>query len=541
MRWRLPLSYAGIALLAALALGAVLLLTVRGYYTQRELDYLTGNARAIADMMAAAAQVDEQGWLVNAQQKQLTSLSFLTQARVQLLDTDGRVVADSGTPAPSAVSMWGLFKRRVTYEPFEEPLPDLGQQVSRVTDIEKDIAITDTRSIILWIRSDITPQVQYTSGITIQTGVAVTVSGDLSTTEDVLFTLPAFGTPFGFGLSGDSADDGRRSTQVVRALIQTPEGKSIGQVQVSEGPAYGGQIVDSVARGWAIASLVAVLLAAGVGFVISRHISTPLVALTDVTARMAAGDLSARAAVTRRDELGTLASSFNEMATRVEETVVALRHFVADAAHELHTPLTALRTNLELIADEPAGAARARFVRRAQSQVDRLQTLTGGLLDLSRVEACPSQDYMAVDLSVLVQEVSELYASRAEQCGLAFALELPARSVMVQGHAAQLRRALGNLLDNALKFTAQGGSIHVGMRRVDDMAELCIEDTGIGIPAEDLPRLFSRFHRGRNAAAFPGSGLGLAIVKAIVDNHGGSVRAERINAGTRLVVTLPVH
>jgi signal transduction histidine kinase len=324
--------------------------------------------------------------------------------------------------------------------------------------------------------------------------------------------------------------------------IERPGGKTLGYIQVSEGPAYGGQIVDSVALGWAVAGVVAVLLAVGVGLIISRRISAPLVSLTDVTERMAAGDLSARASVMRRDELGTLATAFNDMAARVEETVMALRHFVGDAAHELHTPLTALRTNLELIADEQDKGERENFICQAQAQMDRLQALSGGLLDLSRLDAATaSGSHMrtAIDLTALVQGVSELYASRAEQDGLGFELDVPPVPMMVCGDEVQLQRALSNLLDNALKFTPKGGTVRTHLQSRDGVVQVLIEDNGIGIPTGDMPRLFNRFHRGRNAAVYPGSGLGLAIVKAIVEGHDGTVTAERLDPGTRFVMTLP--
>lgn len=339
---------------------------------------------------------------------------------------------------------------------------------------------------------------------------------------------PSIEAPYGFGWGAD----GQRSDQVVRGPVYNWDGELLGYVELSEGPAYGRQILGSVTRGWAIASAVAVLLAAVVGWAISHTISGPLLVLTEVTARMAAGDLATRAQATkRRDELGTLARSFNRMANRVEETVVTLRRFVSDAAHEIHTPLTALRTNLELAPDND-------FVIQAKAQADRLEALTRALLDLSRLESGSAQEATApVELTALVREASEPYASWAEQAGLTFGLTLPEGPVAVEGDEAQLRCALGNLLDNAVKFTPEGGAIRVGLRRKDNEAELWVEDSGIA--DEDLPHLFSHFHRGRNAAAYPGSGLGLAIAKAIVENHGGCIGVEStIGQGSRFSLTL---
>jgi signal transduction histidine kinase len=254
---------------------------------------------------------------------------------------------------------------------------------------------------------------------------------------------------------------------------------------------------------------------------------------------MAGGDLSARADATRRDEFGTLARSFNRMAGQVEDTVATLRRFVSDAAHEIHTPLATLRTNLEMMQEDSLPGWSER-VARAQAQVERLEALTRGMLDLSRVEAGIGQGALGpVSLTALIREVSELYASRAEQAGLLFALSLPETPLTIQGDEAQLRQAIANLLDNAVKFTREGGHVRLGLQREGDMTVLWVEDTGIGIPEADLPLLFQRFHRGRNTEGYPGSGLGLAIVKAIANRHGGCVAAEGNDGGTRISLRLP--
>ena len=139
----------------------------------------------------------------------------------------------------------------------------------------------------------------------------------------------------------------------------------LGSVVLSEGPAYGSAISTTVAWGWALASTVAILLAALVGWTLSRRISAPVLALSEATARMAQGDLGSRARVPSHDEFAQLARSFNDMADQVETTITALRRFVSDAAHELRTPLTALRTNLDLALDE-TNSARAGGVCRAR-------------------------------------------------------------------------------------------------------------------------------------------------------------------------------
>jgi signal transduction histidine kinase len=364
----------------------------------------------------------------------------------------------------------------------------------------------------------------------------------LSEPPNFVSFFPTIGTPYGFEFSLDQGSGGQRSTQSVNQPFYDTADQLLGYVEVSNGPAYGRQVLQRVAQGWAIASSVAVVVAAVVGWFVSHRLTTPLLTLTEVTTQMAAGDLSARVEVFRRDEVGLLAGRFNEMAQQVEETVATLRRFVADAAHELHTPLTALRTNLELAIEDRVEQQQT-HLEQAQLQVIRLEQLSRDLLDLSRLETETGKiNHKPVDLIRLLQEIGERYASQAEQAHLSFTLQLPEERLTVSGNEAHLRRAVSNLLDNALKFTQAGGVVQMALSHLADTeeVEIQIEDSGIGIPPDELPQLFSRFHRGRNATTYPGNGLGLAIVKAIVEGHGGRVTAENTAQGARFSLYLPV-
>jgi signal transduction histidine kinase len=354
-------------------------------------------------------------------------------------------------------------------------------------------------------------------------------------------TLPAGDTFYTFEAIGEPLRDQQYSNVSVRIPVQDTSGSTIATLWLSDGPAYGASILSRVALAWGIASLAAVLLAAAAGWAISRRLTAPLLALTDVTQSMAEGDLTVRADTLPEVEFNELARSFNQMASRVEAMVLALRRFVSDASHELQTPLTALRTNLDLAVSELDPAIQKTYLERALGQVERLHQLATGLLDLSRMEAGLNHHEPApVDLRQMVSELSEVYAAQAEQAGKEFSLLAPEHMVLVLGNEGQLRQAVGNLIDNALKFTPPGGSIVVGLDSSEDQIRVSVEDTGIGVPAEDLDQLFKRFHRGRNAAAYPGSGLGLAIVQTIAEAHQGGVTAEnRSTGGAKFTLQLP--
>ena len=160
--------------------------------------------------------------------------------------------------------------------------------------------------------------------------------------------------------------------------------------------------------------------------------------------------------------------------------------------------------------------------------VGRLDELNANLLDLSRLEAAvPGVVMTAVDWTELLQARSERYASQAEQAGLIFEAEWPSAHVIIHAEAGQIGRAMDDLVDNACKFTPPNGTVRVALSQRDGQAIFSVvRDTGIGIPADDLAELFSRFHRGRNTTPYPGSGLGLAIVKAIATAHGGQVEVK---------------
>jgi len=346
-------------------------------------------------------------------------------------------------------------------------------------------------------------------------------------------------SPIGGGLFGGQDGGGGNSDRTVQASL-TSGGTAVATLLLSDGLAYGAAVVRTTLVAWLIAGCAALILAALAGWIYSRHLTRPLLAMAAASNGMAGGDLARRAEVDRADEIGALADSFNAMADKNQATVTALRRFVADAAHEIGTPLTALQTDLELAKDSPEKTTRERLIDRAMTQADRIGRLSGALLRLSVLDTGLRSQLRPLDLVPLVRSVGGSLASRAEQAGISFAVTTADAELPIYGDEAGLRAAIDNLVDNALKFTPSGGSVTLGAVAQGRQALVWVEDSGIGIPAEDVAALFSRFHRGRNAAAYPGSGLGLAIVQATMELHGGKASVSSSPAGSRFELRLPL-
>jgi signal transduction histidine kinase len=517
IRWRLPASYGVVALLAALSLGSFMLLALRSYYADQEHRYLLGNALVLQPVLEEILQSNVSETLI---QDQINGLAFLTQAQIRLLDVNGIPIADSGTPNKEQfVAVSGAAKRFI---------PPFGSGPAELPG--------DEMPTLIYVNNGGSSPNQ------IPFDREIPFSGP-APKEDIILSVKA--SPYGYGFVAQSDfDPTRRSPQSVSVPLTTFDGKLLGTLEFSNGPSYGANVIDSVTSAWLVASVFAIVIAALAGWFMSKRVTRPVLALEQATRQMEQGDLGARVDLPqeRQQEFLSLANSFNGMAAQVEQTISTLREFVADAAHELHTPLTALQANIELARNEQNASARSRYLTRAHEQSQRLEGLVQSLLDLSRIEAAGSESSFApVDFVQLVREVGEQFASRAEQAERSLTLNVSEEPLHVQGNETQLRQVIVNLLENALKFTPRNGSISVDLRHSENEARLTIRDSGIGIPAEDLTHLFERFHRGRNAAEYAGNGLGLAIVKAIVSRHGGDVTVQsQPGLGTQVNVSIPV-
>jgi two-component system sensor histidine kinase MtrB len=292
----------------------------------------------------------------------------------------------------------------------------------------------------------------------------------------------------------------------------------------------------------------ALVVAVIAGFLIGRTITDPLRSLAGTARRMADGDLSARAAAARRDEIGDLARQFNGMAESLEASFRELRaerdslkRFVADASHELRTPITALATFNELLqgsASEDAGA-RQEFLRESQAQLARLQWITTNLLDLSRLDAGIAGLSLGRHAAADIVE-SAVAGSRAAARQKNVSLDVGATdsSLVLVCDGQRVQIALANLVANAVKFVQPGGAVSVEASSVDGRVSFTVRDNGPGISPEELPLIFDRFYRGKGASG-DGAGLGLAIARSVANAHGGNVSV-RSAPGLGSIFTLEI-
>jgi signal transduction histidine kinase len=287
------------------------------------------------------------------------------------------------------------------------------------------------------------------------------------------------------------------------------------------------------ALGWLLAGLVpaGAIGAAAMARLAAGRVLRPVGRLTDTVERIrATGDLSAPIQTPGQDEVSRLGQAFAAMMAALAESVSAQRQLVADASHELRTPLTSLITNLELLAEQPDDPSVPALAAAALDEAGELRRLINDLTELAR-DGQASFHIEDVRLDLVAERVAARAASRTP--GLRY--EFDCQPTLVRGDPDALERAIGNLVDNALKWSPPGGRILISAAN----GTVEVTDDGPGIPADDLPHIFDRFYRSATARSLPGSGLGLAIVRRIADMHHGTAEAVPLPQGMKFRISLP--
>ena len=323
----------------------------------------------------------------------------------------------------------------------------------------------------------------------------------------------------------------------VTVLQPSPSRGSLGRMSATLG------FLQSLWWQFLLAGAFAAVIALVIARWLARGMTQPLRDMAQAARRMETGDYSTRVHTTSRDEVGQLATAFNRMSEELEHLEQSRRDLVANVSHELKTPITAIRAHLENLLDgveQPAPET----LQVMLAQSERLGRLVEALLDLSKLESgevpLRRED---VTLEPLVdQVVSEIEVARPER-GVRLERELARDLPAVDADRERVHQVLFNLVDNAVRFTPPGGEVRVSAYRHNGSVEIKVADTGVGIPAEHLPRLFERFYRVDTARSREdgGTGIGLAIARSVVEMHGGHIRAEsELGRGSTFTFDLPV-
>jgi two-component system OmpR family sensor kinase len=303
---------------------------------------------------------------------------------------------------------------------------------------------------------------------------------------------------------------------------------------------FASNLLPPLLQAGAVALVLSVLLA----LLVSRSVSKPLRRVADAARAITRGQTGIRAPVSGPNEVRGLARSFNTMVEQVEAVQQSQRDFVANVSHELKTPLTSIQGFSQALLDGTAATpeATARAARVIHEETERMRRMVDDLLTLARFDA--GQMVMArepVELGPLLSSCVEKLAPQAQAAHVTVELDA-SEKVTVPGDADRLAQVLTNLVDNSIAHTPQGGKVTLAVHRsAESSVEIAVTDSGEGIPAEEISRVFERFYQvDKSRPRRRGAGLGLAIVKEIVEAHGGTIVAESVvGLGSRFTVRLP--
>jgi signal transduction histidine kinase len=329
--------------------------------------------------------------------------------------------------------------------------------------------------------------------------------------------------------------------RILREPLTSPD-HSGGSIEIGRSIAETNESITEIRYALAGGAILALVLTFFPAYYIAGRGLRPIRDVTRLARRIErTGDFSQRLMERHgSDETGELIATFNQLIERVDQMIAAQAEFLAESSHEMRRPLTILRTNLDILRDPTLPAAdRAACLERMSQQARAMSSLVGDLLLLTRDKA-QSLEQMHVDFSRLCgDEVAASVGFTDNEARVESDIE---PGVIVIGDEERLHQMVKNLLENAVAYTPKDGRVTLSLRTEGTSVRLTVEDTGIGIAEEDLPRVFERFYRGEEAKSMrrDGVGLGLAIAKYVAEGHGGRIAAAaRSGGGTSFTVTLP--
>ncbi len=295
----------------------------------------------------------------------------------------------------------------------------------------------------------------------------------------------------------------------------------------------------AVTEAVSISAIAATITALIASIFISRQVVAPVQAMTEASRWIAKGHYEERVQVQgdaskqEQDELGQLALSFNRMANQLEKTETMRRQLIGDVTHELRTPLTTIKGFMEGLMDGKLPASDETY-SQIYREADRLQRLVNDLQELSRVEAGAFElDLQPASLEAIIDQTVQRLGHQFQEKGVTLATQIPADLPQVILDEDRISQVLINLVGNALQYTPSGGRVEISANVLADSVQVEISDTGIGIPTEHLPHLFSRFYRVDKSRSrqIGGSGIGLTIARHLVEAHHGRIWAESSGSG----------
>lgn len=495
LSFRLVTWYAGLLTIVFVLLGALTVVLLRQYLELNVLDNQARRARQIADTLVAA--VSRTGEAALARQVEELYAPEANERFIRITRADGHVVYVSGKPHDG------------NFDPAKVPAPSLTHNGG-------------------FLRKEILP------------GGSVLVAAHVYT--------PAFAGSHpssSAAAPAGPADTHASGTAAPAAAAPAAAAGSRYMVEVGASTARTEETVRQVLLMLAIGLPVAVAVAVTGGFVLVRRALKPVDNLSQKAAAITQHNLSERLPVVPTgDELERLSLSLNLLISRLEDAINSTKQFVADASHELRTPLAVLRGELENLAQDVQLKSHTReTLGSALEEVDRLAEIVEGLLALSRLDTGEAQgERRRFDLAELVATTADQMSLLAEDKHISVVCDC-ATGVMIEGDQARLKQVVVNLLDNAIKYTPDGGRIRLRIAQEDGYAVLDVADDGIGIPPEALPHVFKRFFRvdGSRSREQGGAGLGLSIVKSICEAHGAQVEVSSTpGKGSRFRIRQPL-
>jgi signal transduction histidine kinase len=290
------------------------------------------------------------------------------------------------------------------------------------------------------------------------------------------------------------------------------------------------------------ALVIVVLASTLIGWFMARRALSGVDKVTQTAIAISQGELDKRVPVKgQQDEIGRLAQAFNSMLNRIQALMLQMEEVTDNIAHDLRSPIARIRGIAEgMITSETSPEERLPMAGTIIDECDRLLEMINTMLDISEAEAGLARLHVEeIDIGAVVRDVCELFQPMAEEKNITLTIQLPER-LCVSGDLRKLQRVLANLLDNAIKYTPAGGHVRMSVGAEETQVAVTVEDTGIGIPKEEIPHVFERFFRGEKSRSAPGNGLGLTLAQAFVTAHGGRITVTSSpGSGSTFMVVLP--